>query len=105
MKKYGKEQQLMEEGLQLAKQTPGSLIVDVRNPDEYSKGHIPSSMNIPINTITGIEKIITDKNTPLFLYCLSGSRSKRACKFLEKIGYTNVTNMGGISDYNGPTEK
>ncbi|MEF9942220.1 MAG: rhodanese-like domain-containing protein [Lachnospiraceae bacterium] len=94
----------MEQELELAMQTTGSMIIDVRNTDEYANGHIPNSKNIPINTITTIEKIITDKNTPLFLYCLSGSRSKRACKFLEKIGYTQVTNMGGINSYKGTLE-
>ncbi|MGO5052945.1 rhodanese-like domain-containing protein [Lachnospiraceae bacterium LCP25S3_G4] len=91
----------MDQELELAKNTPGSVILDVRNPDEYHTGHIPQSVNIPLNQITTIQDHIVDKDTPLFVYCLSGSRSKRACKFLEKIGYTKVTDLGGISDYYG----
>ncbi|MEG0792255.1 MAG: rhodanese-like domain-containing protein [Lachnospiraceae bacterium] len=94
----------MEQELLLAKNTPGAIILDVRNVDEYEKGHIPGSTNIPISKITGVETIIQDKSTPLFVYCLSGSRSKRACSFLQKVGYTQVKNIGGISDYKGEIE-
>ncbi|MEF9915982.1 MAG: rhodanese-like domain-containing protein [Lachnospiraceae bacterium] len=95
----------MEQELLLAKNTPGAIILDVRNVDEYEKGHIPGSTNIPISKITGVETIIQDKSTPLFVYCLSGSRSKRACSFLQKVGYTQVKNIGGISDYKGEIER
>ena len=52
-----------------------------------------------------VPKLDVPKDTPLFLYCRSGARSSRGCKALEKLGYTNVTNLGGILDHKGPVEK
>ena len=51
-----------------------------------------------------VEETLTDKNAPIFLYCLSGGRSNRAAAFMAKVGYTNVTNLGGIKDYTGEKE-
>ena len=45
-----------------------------------------------------------DKSQPLFVYCQSGARSARAGKLLDLMGYESVTDLGGISDYNGPKE-
>ena len=40
------------------------------------------SVNLPINQIPTID---ISKDTPIFVYCLSGARSKRAEKFLQKM--------------------
>ena len=48
---------------------------------------------------------IPDKSTPLFTYCLKGSRSRSAVKALKAMGYTNVINMGGINKYKGEQER
>ena len=87
------------------RETEGTFLVDIRMPDEYAQGHIPGSINIPLNQIALVEGTIADKSAPVFVYCLSGGRSSRAAKFLEKIGYTDVTDLGGISGYKGPLEK
>lgn len=82
----------------------GAVLLDVRSAGEYSEGRIPGSINVPLNTLPTIEGKVPDKNTPLFVYCLSGARAGRAVAFLEKQGYTNVRNIGGINLYNGPIE-
>ena len=76
----------------------GAQIVDVRNNREYSEGHIDGSINIPDYEINRkFEKIFTDHNQVIILYCSSGNRSKNACKKLIKKGYTNVYSLyGGI---------
>lgn len=45
------------------------------------------------------------KDTPLFVYCYSGSRSNQAVNELRRMGYSNVTNIGGISSYSGKVER
>jgi rhodanese-related sulfurtransferase len=45
------------------------------------------------------------RDTPIFLYCLRGSRSRRAMGILKKRGYSNVKSIGGISGYKGKIEK
>lgn len=84
---------------------PGAVLLDVRSAGEYANGRIPGSMNIPLNELPKIEGMVPGKDVPLFVYCLSGARSGRAVSFLEKLGYSNVRNIGGINLYNGPIEK
>ena len=76
----------------------GAQIVDVRSNREYLEGHIEGSINIPDYEINKkFEKIFTDHNQIIILYCSSGNRSKNACKKLIKKGYSNLYNLyGGI---------
>jgi rhodanese-related sulfurtransferase len=79
-------------------------LIDVRTPEEYHAGHIPGSRNIPLDRIGEIEKTVPDRDAKLFVYCLSGGRSASACAYLVRLGYTNVTNIGGIARWNGRIE-
>lgn len=88
-------------GLEEYRNTPGAVLVDVRTPEEYAQGHLPGSVNIPIQRIFQVEQLVADKQTPLFVYCLSGARSRRAAAFFEKLDYLHVRNIGGISGYRG----
>jgi rhodanese-related sulfurtransferase len=70
------------------------VIIDVRTPEEYSRGNIEGSINIPIDLISSkIEDIIPDKEKTIYLYCLSGSRSASAAHQLMLLGYKNIYNM------------
>ena len=80
----------------------GAQLVDVREPAEFKQGHIKGALNIPLSTIPSAEKKLPQKDEALYVYCLSGGRSGRACSQLKAMGYTNVTNIGGISGYTGP---
>lgn len=90
--------------LKEARKTEGAVIIDVRSRDEYSQGHIPGAISIPGDEIETISNTIPDKSTPLFIYCLRGSRSRRVAETLKTTGYTNVINMGGINKYKGDKE-
>ena len=94
----------INEGLVQFKNTKGAILVDVREKDEYRSGHIPGSKNIPLSTLNIIEKQVKDKKTPLYIYCLSGSRSAQATRMLVKMGYEIVNDIGGISGYTGKIE-
>lgn len=91
--------------LEEAKKTAGAVIVDVRGTDEYSQGHIPGAVNVPVEEIEKISSAVPDKTTPLYTYCLRGSRSRQAVKALKEMGYTQVISMGGINKYKGETER
>ena len=88
-------------GLEEYRSSPGAILVDVREADEFATGHIPGAMSAPLSTISNTT---LPKDAPLFLYCLRGSRSKRAAGILKKMGYT-VKSIGGISGYKGTTER
>lgn len=85
--------------------TDNAVLLDVRTKEEYEAGHIEHSMNIPLQSIDASAEKIADKNTPLFVYCQSGARSKNATAALKTMGYVNITNIGGISKYHGKLVK
>ena len=95
----------INEGVKTCAATPDAMLLDVRNPDEYVLGHIPGSVNLPLSEIRTAKDRISDKDTPLFVYCLSGARSSRAVTELQSMGYTNLHNLGGISKWRGEIEK
>ena len=75
------------------------LVIDVRSLEEVKTGIIQDAIHIEW---TQIDKEINDidvtKDQPIYLYCRSGSRSGKATVILEKIGFTNVINAGGIKE-------
>ena len=91
-------------GIAEYKQTANAVLLDVRTPEEYRGGHIPKSRNVPLQTIENITSIVETKETPLFVYCLSGARSRQAVAILQRMGYYNVKNIGGIAAYSGKQE-
>ena len=78
----------------------GYIILDTRTQEEYDEGHIPGAILIPYDEITEkAEKVLTDKNQLILVYCRSGRRSKLAADDLVKLGYTNIQEFGGIIDW------
>ena len=97
----------MAEGLEIAKNNPDAIIVDVRHDDEYKAGHIPGAVLLTMETITAetAAKVLPDKSQMILIYCRSGRRSKIAAQTLLELGYTNLIEFGGILDYKGKVEK
>ena len=91
----------INQGIKDYESSSSAVLLDVRTPQEYRQGRIPGSRNLPLQNIDTAEEAVKDKDTPLFVYCQSGGRSKQAVSLLQKQGYTNVTNIGGISSYQG----
>ena len=71
--------------------TPGAVLLDVRTPQEHREGHIPGSQNVPLQTIDNVRTVAEKKDTPLYVYCHSGGRSRQAVQRLGQMGYSNVT--------------
>ena len=70
-------------GIEEFKKTPNAVLFDVRRPEEYAQGRIAGSKNVPVQM---------------------AARSRRAAAFLQREGYENVTDLGGISGYKGRLE-
>lgn len=69
--------------------------MDVRNPSEFSSGHVPGAMNVPLGNLSNeAPRRFRDKNQLLLLHCLSGTRSGIARGQLKTMGYNNVFNLG-----------
>src|SRR5215510_9587186 len=72
----------------------GYTVLDVREPDEYQEGAIPGAIHIPRGHLESqIENRITDKSTPVVVYCASGVRSVFAARTMQELGYETVAEM------------
>lgn len=91
----------INEGVKEFERTPGAVLLDVRMPQEYEYRHIPGSTLLPLQELDRVEEVIPGKDTPVFVYCHSGSRSAQAVSKLQRMGYTAVKNLGGITSYSG----
>lgn len=72
----------------------GGIVVDVREPDEYREGHVPGATLVPLGNVPESLEVFR-KAVPVYVVCMSGGRSMRACEFLHDAGVTNVVNVAG----------
>ncbi|TQV77290.1 rhodanese-like domain-containing protein [Aliikangiella marina] len=81
-----------------------SLVIDVREPDEYTQGYIAHAINAPRGLIEfaifdhpRIKPAMQENpaDTPIYLYCKSGGRSALAAESLQKLGFNNVFSLSG----------
>lgn len=78
------------------------VIVDVRTAAEFSAGHIPRAINIPVESISAVPPAsLDDRDATILVYCRSGSRSAQAARRLLRLGYTTVHDFGGINSWPG----
>jgi len=73
----------------------GATVIDVRSEGEFQEKHLPGTINIPLDRLGDeIARVAPNKEQPLLLHCLSGSRSAAGEATLKKMGYRNVFNLG-----------
>jgi molybdopterin/thiamine biosynthesis adenylyltransferase/rhodanese-related sulfurtransferase len=78
----------------------GIVLVDVRESEEWDRGHIPGAVHVPRGYLESrIDAAAPDRDARVVLYCASGQRSALAAHTLgDLLGYTNVASMtGGIT--------
>jgi sulfur-carrier protein adenylyltransferase/sulfurtransferase len=78
----------------------GAVVIDVREAEEWSTGHIPGAKHVPKSFLESrIEGSAPDRDQHVILYCQSGNRSAWAARtLLDDLGYSNVESMtGGIT--------
>lgn len=95
----------INKGIEEYKATVDAVLLDVRMPEEYIGGHIPGSHNVPLQQLDKIAGVAESNDTVLYVYCLSGARSRQATALLHRMGYVNVHNIGGIAAYKGKVER
>ncbi|MDF2673683.1 MAG: rhodanese-like protein [Clostridiales bacterium] len=80
-------------------------LIDVREPNEYKVGHLPTAKNIPMNTILSKADKYLDKSKEYHIICQSGSRSSRVCSVLKANGFKVINISGGTGRYRGNLER
>lgn len=72
----------------------GTIVIDVRSPQEYREGHVDGAISIPDYQIKReIREHVPNKEQLIVVYCSTGHRSQRSQQMLENMGYTNVYNV------------
>jgi molybdopterin/thiamine biosynthesis adenylyltransferase/rhodanese-related sulfurtransferase len=74
----------------------GTVVLDVREPDEYEQGALPGALHIPRGTLeTSVEGRIPKKDAHVLVYCAGGTRSAFAAQTMQELGYSDVASVVG----------
>ncbi len=82
----------------------GAVVLDVREPYEYEKGHVPGAVNVPRGVMEfrvdelDVFEGLTDEarlEKPILVYCRSGKRAALAAARLQEMGYSDVSSIEG----------
>ena len=78
------------------------VLVDVRTPDEFAKGHIESARLMDFYSDDFKDQVLTlDSADTVFVYCRSGNRSSQAVEIMRASGITQIVHLaGGINSWN-----
>ncbi|MGD0172891.1 MAG: rhodanese-like domain-containing protein [Anaerolineales bacterium] len=78
----------------LDKYHSGAFILDVRTNDEWNQGHIPGSVLIPLDQLSGRLSEVP-RNRDVVVVCRTGVRSAQGLQILQQAGFTNAASMTG----------
>ncbi len=82
----------------------GTVVVDVRTPDEYASGHLDGAINVDVQSADFDSQISAlPKDGAYVVYCRSGSRSSAAAARMADLGFGQVTDAGALSAAAGST--
>ena len=74
----------------------GVFVVDVREPDEFTGGHIPEAVNMPLGEMSEYAAFLPeDHEAPILVVCQTGNRSLSGALFLTSLGYRNDRSING----------
>ena len=79
-------------------------IIDVRTNEEFSSGHVPGAINIPLDSLERDFVDSYERDDIFILYCQSGNRSAQGAKILSDNDYKLIFDAGGINSYEGELE-
>lgn len=82
------------------------IVVDVRNQKEFLQSHVPGAKHIPFEHLeTRFEAEVPKETKKILVYCSQGERSRLACDYLSREGYTTLVNMrDGFQKWTGPVQ-
>lgn len=82
------------------------IVLDVRSPEDYASGRIPTSVNMPLSNLSNEVRLYNITHpTKIIVYANTQEVSDRAAKTLEDLGYTDVSSMGSISGWTYSLQK
>lgn len=92
---YGIKNANAAQAIQLLNRENG-VVVDVCEPREFSAGHVPNAINLPLSSLKDrLRDLEKHKNKPIIVSCRSGNRSLKGAVILRKHGFATVYNLAG----------
>lgn len=88
-----------EDAKQRMEANPSLVLLDVRTQPEFNAGHIPGAVCLPLDMISDGMPFPFGKDAEIVVYCRSGRRSTEAAEKLHSLGFTHVSDLGGIVDW------
>ena len=76
----------------------GAHLIDVRTPEEYTAGHFAGASNFDSVKVDAGELPNLAKDAKIYLYCRSGRRAGEVMTAMKNAGFTNIINLGGLTD-------
>lgn len=73
----------------------GARLIDVREPDEYTGGHVPGALSVPLATVPDNLDLFRADGGPVLVICQGGGRSRRAAEYVAEHGIEAVNVAGG----------
>ena len=81
-----------------------AVIIDVRTPEEYAEGHLEGAINVNLQSGSFDQEIAEQPLDGAYVvYCRSGNRSAQAASIMTELGFTDVTDAGGITEASSAT--
>lgn len=86
----------------MAAQRGPTVFLDVREPNEWNLGYIPTALHIPRGQLEGKIEAAVERSSPVIIYCASGNRSALAADTMQQMGYGQVKSLeGGVPGVGG----
>jgi rhodanese-related sulfurtransferase len=99
-KEVGKESTVIASADAKALVKNGATLLDVRTVEEFAAGHLEGALNIPVDELAHRQaELGAQKDKPVVVYCQSGRRSAKARDLLAASGFTQVKDLGGMSNW------
>ena len=76
-----------------------ATLVDVRTEGEWNDGHARDAIHLPLDDVKDGARPDVAKDRPILVYCRTGRRAAEAAEILERDGFTDVRNIGGLDDW------
>ncbi len=79
----------------------GAVLLDIRDPKEYSAGHIAGALSMPVSSIDArIGELESEKGKPVVLVCKMGQQASATGRKLKALGFENVRRLsGGMAEW------
>lgn len=84
----------------LAATSAGAFVLDVREPAEYIRGHVPGAVLVPLGDVPARRGDLP-KDRPVYVICASGNRSLTAAEYLARAGFEAYSVRGGTRSWAG----